>query len=176
MDYLCFSKTFEEGELDKASEASTCDYEIEHWKPRWFSFKPKGINICPFIIWWVFHFLGVFHSNIYSVVLIRRLDGRIVHRTCLFPKFFRFPFMDMNDVQVGDILTASGERGKSVASLALRYISEELSPKRIWYITDKCNIASVNLAKKNGFKLEFKAIKVPRFGLRFLGYYSKAPN
>lgn len=148
-------------------------YAAEFWTPRAGSIRPDGLGLLPFAIWsTVFHYGRVFRNRGYQLLLIRK-GGRLVHRSCIFPGYFRFPFMAARDLQVGDTWTAPTERGKGLASWALMTALRRLATdgKTVWYICDHDNTASIGVARKAGMRLVGRGIRTRRFGVNLLGKY-----
>jgi predicted GNAT family acetyltransferase len=81
--------------------------------------------------------------------------------------------MKKGDVQIGDVWTHPLFRGKGIASKILETIVADYSSvnKRIWYIVEETNLASIKVVEKCGFDLIGYALKYPRYGCSFLGYY-----
>lgn len=146
------------------------ELDICFWRPTLINFKPRGSSWFPFGIWWAFHMFHIFENKNYCVLLVKR-NGLVIHRSCIFPKYFRFPFMNRKDLQVGDTWTLDVERGKGIASLALNHIASHFQGFKIWYITDDTNLSSARIASKCGFQLIGKGIRVSRYGLKILGQY-----
>lgn len=138
---------------------------------------PHGGSVCPphnfslrFLVWWAFHQLRVFYNRDYAVFLI--FDGhRLVHRSCIFPGFFRFPFMGPGDLQVGDTWTHPDLRGQGLATHALRAIAASKAGT-LWYVVEAANQASIRAVEKAGFERAGMGQKRPRAGLRMFGYYA----
>src|SRR5690349_16448913 len=113
----------------------------EVWTPQGLGPRPKGFPLLPFAVWWLFHRLRIFRNCGYRIYLLRSA-GNVVHRTCLFPGYFRFPFMAGSDLQVGDIWTASSHRGQGLASRTLMQISNDCRSARLWFLCEADNLAS----------------------------------
>src|SRR5258708_26070775 len=96
-------------------------YEYVFWRPSLTTLVPPGLDILPFLIWWAFHTTHIFSNRDYGVFLILR-NRHVVHRSTLTPRYFRFPFMRRDDLQVGDTWTHEDERGKGLAAFALQSI------------------------------------------------------
>jgi RimJ/RimL family protein N-acetyltransferase len=96
---------------------------------------------------------------------------RLVHRSSVFPKYVRFPFMKDEDVQVGDTWTEPAERGKGLAVAALVTAARRvLRPgTSLWYVTTADNVASIRVARSAGLARVGTGIRTRRFGLRLLG-------
>lgn len=148
-------------------------YLAEFWSPRQGHLRPEGLGLMPFAIWsLVFHHGRVFRNRGYELLLIRK-GSELVHRSCIFPGYFRFPFMAAQDLQVGDTWTAPSERGKGLAAWALSAILRRLATadRTIWYICDHDNKASIRVARKTGMKVVGRGIRTRRFGLSLLGTF-----
>ena len=119
--------------------------ELVFWSPSLFEIKPILFPFMPFFIWYMFHFLGIFASNKYSIAYIKNKNknkNKILHKTLIFPKFYRFPFMKKQDLQLGDILTEKSFRGKGVASKVINSILIKYKTKNFWFLCNENNISS----------------------------------
>ncbi len=147
-------------------------YTAEFWAPRGMSLRPGGLGFMPFAIWSAFHHVRVFRNRGYQLVLIRK-GGELVHRSCVFPGYFRFPFMAKADLQVGDTWSAPSERGKGLAKWALTAAIERLATggRTLWYICDDNNAASASVARKAGMKLVGRGVRTRRLGVNLLGSF-----
>jgi RimJ/RimL family protein N-acetyltransferase len=142
-------------------ENSYTKFDFYTWYPK-HVFKPKGISYINFIVWFIFYIMNVFRSNSFSINLLY-LDNKLVHYTYIFPSFYRFPFMDVLDIQLGDIWTSGDFQKMGIATSSLLYISNLHSDKNIWFLCKKSNNASINLALKCGFELVGRGYKNTRF-------------
>lgn len=147
-------------------------YQAEFWAPRGTQFRPDGLDWIPFVVWSVFHHGRVFRNRGYQLLLIRK-EGVLVHRSCIFPGYYRFPFMADVDLQVGDTWTAPAERGRGLAAWALaEIIRRRTTPgMKLWYICDQGNAASSAVARKAGMKLVGRGLRTRRFGLNLFGKF-----
>ncbi|PHR27868.1 MAG: hypothetical protein COA36_07870 [Desulfotalea sp.] len=148
------------------------DYTYILWQPAFAKVYPTGSSLFPFVIWWLFHFLHVFSNKNYAVLLVMH-KYKVIHRTLITPKYFRFPFMGNNDLQLGDIWTDPIFRGKGIATSAINYIFSHFSSRDItfWYVVNERNLASVNLAEKVGFSFCGKGKRYSRYGISIIGRY-----
>jgi RimJ/RimL family protein N-acetyltransferase len=124
-------------------------------------------------VWWLFHNLHVFRSRAFCVILIVR-EGRLLHRSSVFPPYFRFPFMRHADLQIGDTWTDERERGRGIATAAID-VALSVAEQRdgdCWYIVEESNRASIRAVEKSGFTLVGRGRRLPRVGLKPLGYYA----
>ncbi len=145
---------------------SSCQFRNDNfsfviWYPKSL-YKPKGILFVKYIVWFFFHIFHIFNSKLFSINLLY-LDGKLVHHTFIFPSFYRFPFMGVDDLQFGDIWTSDDFKNLGIASSSLKYLLEIYSRKKIWFLCDKSNEASVKLAIKCGFELVGTGTKKSRF-------------
>jgi RimJ/RimL family protein N-acetyltransferase len=147
--------------------------QLTVWRPSWRRVPPPAIRSRVNWVWWLFHNLHVFRSRGFCVILVSR-DGRLVHRSSVFPPYFRFPFMRRDDVQIGDTWTDVSERGRGIATAVIG-VALALPERRdadAWYIVEANNAASIRAVEKAGFTLVGRGNRLPRFGLRALGYYA----
>jgi RimJ/RimL family protein N-acetyltransferase len=121
----------------------------------------------------MFHTLRVFRSREFRLLMLVQ-DGQLLHRSTVFPPFFRFPFMGRDDVQVGDTWTAERARGRGLAGVALRAaLASPASPgARAWYVVHESNRASIRVVEKEGFELVGRGVRRRRFGSSLFGYYA----
>ena len=141
------------------------------WIPSLTSFIPPGTNR-KFIYFWFLHYLNIFPTKDYSVIYIK-LNDKLIHRSCVVPKFFRWPFMGRNDIQVTNTWTHPDFRGKGFATIALEFIIKKYSIKnrRIWYICQPGNLSSIRVCVKNGFKLIGQGERKYSLNLMLLGTF-----
>lgn len=150
----------------------TNEYHFRLWRPGIADIVPSGIPMIPFGAWWALHQLHVFANRDYCLSLIYH-DGILVHRSCVFPPYFRFPFMGKHDLQIGDTWTDDKHRGRNLAVFAMQKTVELLGVpgRRFWYVTTDFNRPSIRVAEKTGFSLAGKGRRVSRCGIRQLGAF-----
>lgn len=143
---------------------------IEIWHPSAGRMVPPGCAGPKWWIWALFHYARIFRSGQYGAVLVFRGED-LVHRSTLFPKYSRFPFMRDVDLQVGDTWTAPAERGRGLAAIALGTAARQaLAPgASLWYLTTSDNVPSIRVALAAGLAPAGTGIRTRRFGLRLLG-------
>ena len=88
-------------------------YFLQVFKPVFFSLKRHKGNILIHIIWFVFT-LGK-----YFIVYIMDENKNIIHHSYALPKFFKFPFMQKDDIQIGPCWTHKDYRGKGIYPFVL---------------------------------------------------------
>ncbi len=148
------------------------NYKTTNWYPVIFSIKPKHLKFYPSCVWYLFHFFRVFHSRNYHIIKVID-NGLCIHRSCVFPKFFRFPFMNKDDIQIGDIWTHPNYRGKGIAKYILNEVVNKFKNKKIgiWYICQIDNHSSIKIAESIGFEMISNAKKIRFLGLNITGKY-----
>ncbi len=146
-------------------------YSFELWKPSPLGFVPRD-SALRFIAWWVMHYLHVFANHDYGLFLIY-YDKRIVHQSVITPRYFRFPFMAQNDLQIGDTWTAPEHRGKGLATFALSQILLECrkQDRKFWYVVEQDNVPSIRVIEKVGFARTGEGTRTKHCGLSILGAY-----
>lgn len=170
MNVLFFVK--ESGETSIEGALPEDGYTYTLWTPSATRILPPGASAMPFAIWWSMHHLRVLGNRDYSLLLIFKGDT-VVHRSCIFPPYFRFPFMDKNDLQIGDTWTAEEHRGKGLATFAITKIFELAGKpgRRFWYVVEGANMPSVRAVEKAGFAQIGKGRRIHRLGMRVIGSY-----
>jgi RimJ/RimL family protein N-acetyltransferase len=130
------------------------EYELELWQPGAHSIVPPTMS-SRFIIWWLFHYCSILGNRMYRVLLIRH-KGAVVHRSCLVPRYFRWPFMSEEDLQISSTWTDPAHRGRGLATFALRHLVRSYAggSRRFWYISRDDNPASIAVCSQCGFQFE----------------------
>lgn len=147
--------------------------EASIWQPSGLSLAPaNSLSLTGRVAWSTLHHLRVFRNRDHAMVLLER-DGVCVHRTLLFPPYFRFPFMNESDLQFGDLWTDPSERGRGLAStgLALGLWHAWRPGRRFWYLTEESNESSRRLAIRLGFMLTGTGLRTCRLGIRAFGQF-----
>jgi RimJ/RimL family protein N-acetyltransferase len=152
-------------------------YSWRLWTPRAGGLLPDGLPVFPFGLWTAMHHLRVFANGDYGVLVVYHA-GRIVHRSGLFPRYARFPFMTKEDLQIGDVWTDPDHRSHGLASFALQELvrAKAGQGRRIWYVVEPGNAASIRTVEKAGFTLVGQGARTKRFGLSLLGQFVMAPG
>jgi len=124
------------------------------------------------LAWSLFHFFRVFAGPDYFILLIFR-GAHLVHRTCVLPAHFKFPFMAARDLQAAGLWTHPSMRGRGLGFAALQEVARLVgAPKRtLWYLVREENAASIRLAEKAGYQLVARGMRRHRLGLRAAGYF-----
>ena len=126
----------------------------------------------PLLAWFFFHCFRVFYNRSFSMICYLK-DDEMIHRSCVFPGFYKFPFMNKNDLQLGEIWTHEDARRKGVATRAIGHLLslDCYEGRAFWYVVKENNADSIRLAERFGFSLYCRAQKKSRMGVSFLGRY-----
>jgi len=171
MDYLFYAK-------DSQTNAAMLQhsfiepYSFVLWSPAIRKVRPVGISESRFIIWWTMHHLRLFANEDYGLFLV--YDGlALIHRSCIFPKYFRFPFMSKLDLQIGDTWTHPSYRNKGIATAAIKGIVNltQRTARRFWYVVEEDNQASIRAIENAGFSRHGRGSRKQRVGLHALGFF-----
>ncbi|HYL72970.1 MAG TPA: bifunctional GNAT family N-acetyltransferase/class I SAM-dependent methyltransferase [Bryobacteraceae bacterium] len=152
------------------------EYSFTVWTPTMRHPVPATLNVNA-AVWTSFHACGLFANSGYRVVYIR-FKERIVHRSCVLPRYFRWPFMGENDLQVSSTWTDPEFRSKGLASSALAHILRTMTAarRRFWYVSRESNMASIRVCRRVGFQLFAYGTRGTAFGLRSLGQLKLLPE
>ena len=146
-------------------------YRVETWRPQRDGL-PDRLPYRPFAIWWLFDRLGLFANRNAGVAMI--FDGqRLVHRSLVTPRWYRFPDMGARDLQIGDTWTEPEHRGRGLAKAAIGAIHDQWAGQyeRMWYLTEASNEASVRAIEACGYALAGTGERTRRLGLSALGRF-----
>lgn len=109
----------------------------------------------------------------YRGLAIADPSGIVKHTAMVFPRYFRFPFMGRDDLQIGLLKTDPSAEGLGLASYAVQELLRTMEPKNAfcWYLADQQNLPSLRVAEKNGFELVARGCRTSRLGLRLFGSF-----
>jgi RimJ/RimL family protein N-acetyltransferase len=146
-------------------------YSIELWKPGARSMVPPTLGI-RFMVWWLLHRFGILGNGMYRVFLIRH-KGAVVHRSCLVPKYFRWPFMGVNDLQISSTWTAPEHRGRGLATFALSCLARGYADgsRQFWYICREDNRESIAVCLRGGFQFHCLMRRTQPWGSLLFGRF-----
>jgi len=147
-------------------------YHLKIWKPSIFKLPPKLLSRFRFILWSIMHFLKLFNGPDYSIFLVY-YNEKIIHYSGVLPKYFKYPFMDEKDIQIGPSWTQEEHQRRGIASFVVSKIIEVYKKpgRRFWYITREENIPSVDFIESIGFLKYGVGIKKNRFRIGGLSYF-----
>ena len=148
------------------------DLDMRCWLPSQDGFPPAGRKRAQNMAWLLMALLGVFSAPGFSEFSLWR-DGRMVHRMIVTPRWYRFPFMEPGDLQLGDLWTAPSLRGQGVARAAVTEVCRLYAGRslRIWFLAHSDNQASQALAEACGFHLVGIGQRTRPFGIPAIGRY-----
>ncbi|MGD0499861.1 MAG: GNAT family N-acetyltransferase [Bryobacteraceae bacterium] len=147
------------------------NWAVEFWKPTLARPIVHGY-FAPSLMGSLFHWFRIFRNREYSILVIRH-NGRLVHRSCLIPKFFRWPFMSDGDVQVGSTWTDPDYQCRGLATFGLQQLVAlcGANGRTVWYTAEDSNAAAIAVCMKCAFRQVATAIRVNRLGVRLLGRF-----
>lgn len=135
------------------------NFRVDLFVPGLFKILPSNCIKFSFFIWWLFWLLRILKGK-YFIGLIYK-DNKVIQHFLLLPKFFKYPFMDLGDYQIGDVWTDPTYRGHNLSPYSISVIVKNhlKLEKSIWYLTTTDNKASISVTKKLG---------IPFFNLGFV--------
>jgi RimJ/RimL family protein N-acetyltransferase len=142
------------------------------WRPARDGFPSRGPHHAENLAWFAFDRLGLFASHDFEALSVIG-DGRLLHRLIVTPRWFRFPFMAEQDLQIGALWSAPEARRRGLARAAmLEALRRHAAPGRaFWYVTDDGNAASIGLADACGYRLAGEGRRTRPLGVRGLGQF-----
>ncbi|MCF6245174.1 MAG: hypothetical protein L3J43_09070 [Sulfurovum sp.] len=121
-NYVFFRLHSEEVPAEEIFGTVLKEYDIEIFVPSIFKLKRHSTKILIYMFWFLFT------KGQYRIIYIKK-DNSIIHYTHILPKFFKFPFMNVNDLEIGPSWTDEVYRGKgifpAVIAYAMQYFKEE---------------------------------------------------
>lgn len=150
------------------------EHKVEHWSPSLTEPRPSGSKDAVYLAYSAINALALFPNRHYGAIAIRDANGTLCHTSMVVPPSPRFPFMGKDDVQIGATWTNPVARGHGLATRALLEAARLYADgqRSLWYLCAATNLASQKVAKNAGFACIGRGRKVPRLGLRVLGFYA----
>jgi RimJ/RimL family protein N-acetyltransferase len=147
-------------------------YSAKIWKPARDGLPADPLPLRPFAIWWLFDRLRIFANRQVGVLMIQK-GPHLVHRSLVTPRWYRFPDMGKDDLQIGDTWTHPDHRGKGLAKAAIAAIHDRWAGghRRMWYLVGDDNRASVAVIEACGYRLAGVGERTRPFGLSPLGRF-----
>jgi RimJ/RimL family protein N-acetyltransferase len=145
-------------------------YALRIWRPGENRLPP--LRSALHLAWWAQDKLGCFATHGFAEISIWR-DERLLHRLIVTPRWYRFPFMDAADLQIGAVWTRPEARGQGLARTAIgeaHRLFGEGTPW-FWYVVDDGNRASVALIESCGYRLVGKGLRTRPLGIAPLGRF-----
>lgn len=142
------------------------------WRPRADGLPPRALSAWPNTVWWAFDRLGVFANRECGALLVHE-GARLAHSALVTPRYFRFPQMAADDLQIGAVWTDPAMRGRGLAKAGIKLIASHWAGayRRLWYIVEEDNVASVKVIEACGFDLLGAGERLSPLGLGLLGRY-----
>lgn len=142
------------------------------WRPLWDGFPPPGSRRLSNAIWWAFEGAGLFARDGFAELSIWR-DKRMLHRMIVTPRWYRFPFMDARDLQLGDLWTHPDARGRGLARAAVGEALRRFGGggTNFWYLTPSNNQQSIRLIESCGFSFIGTGCRTRPLGNPWLGRF-----
>jgi RimJ/RimL family protein N-acetyltransferase len=146
--------------------------EMRIWLPASKGPPPPGSRRLRNLVWWAFSRFGVFAGRGFAELSIWR-DGRMAHRLIVTPRWYRFPFMDEEDLQIGDLWTHPLERRRGLARAAIAEAHRRFASRagRFWYAVDARNKASISLIESCGYSFVGIGRRTAPFSIRMIGRF-----
>ncbi|MCK5676913.1 MAG: GNAT family N-acetyltransferase [Flavobacteriaceae bacterium] len=137
------------------------EYQLEQFSPTILNLKKHDANTLLYIFWFIMT-LGQ-----YKIIYLKK-DDDLIHYTHILPKFFKLPFLGLNDLEIGPSWTAESYRGKGIFPMVIKYVVETFKEKgrRFYMFAHIDNISSQKAIKKAGFYMWATGYKTD-----FLGIY-----
>jgi RimJ/RimL family protein N-acetyltransferase len=100
-------------------------------------------------------------------------DNVLVHHTGFAARYWRFPFLRKDDLQIATSWTSPAHRDQELAEFAVeKIIGAYRRPGRcFWYCVEDDNPESIRVAEKTGFSLVEIGEWVVPLGVELLSYY-----
>ena len=152
------------------------EYRWEIWRPGFLEAIPGGLTHqrSRFVFRWALHELRIFANREYQAVIIHHQpSGALVHYSGATGRYWRWPFMRPEDMQIGDTWTHPEHRGRGLAGFAAKTLIAALAQegRHIWYVTELENPASMAVAINAGMRLAGRGVRIkPRFLRAFDAY------
>lgn len=151
-------------------------YSWEFWRPSPASAAPSGLPAAErnrFRLRWLLHHMRVFPNRDYAVLVVRRGE-ELVHYSGITGRYWRFPFMAADDLQIGDTWTHPDHRGKGVAGFAVHSVLAAMGRpgRRIWYVVEEINAPSIRAAEGAGMTLYARGVWRRPLNIKLIGSYA----
>ena len=145
------------------------EYQIVLWKPGLTQIIPQGFSK-KYILYWIFHYLGIFKNKFYCAVLVYS-GGNLISKMIVTPAYFKFPFMEQNDLQFTYSVTESSFRGQGINTHVKFFVMQKFQFEKVNFIgvVDPENISSIRVLTKLGMTFRFQVKRF--FYLNNLPFY-----
>jgi len=151
-------------------------YSWTTWRPRIWPALPRGLSGLKvklrFLFRWALYRAHLFGGSDCGALLVYEGE-RLAHYSNYTPRYWRFPFLADDDLQIGDTWTDPAYRGRGLALFALQTLEASLErPNRhLWYVVGKLNQPSIRVAEKARFTLVAEGTRVTPWRLKLAERY-----
>ncbi len=137
-------------------------YVVKVFKPKIFSLQKHGHFSFIYILW----YLSTFGK--YQIIYVYD-KNKLVHYSHIIPRFWKFQFMEENDLEIGPSWTNTDYRGEGIYPFILNFILDkyEQEYKNFYMIVNKTNTKSIRGIEKAGFVQEGEVQKRGIFGIYY---------
>ena len=146
--------------------------ELRAWRPRDETALPLSTFDPLRLAVWMQHRHGLLADPRFTELSVWSGEVR-VHRLIVTPRWYRFPFMESGDLQLGALWTDPAWRREGLARWTMNHAHRLFSApgQRFWYVTDSLNTASTALAQAAGYRLVGKGRRTKPAGIALLGKF-----
>jgi RimJ/RimL family protein N-acetyltransferase len=128
------------------------DADVRLWCPHTDGLPRRCPRYATNLCWWAADRLGAFASHDFTELSLWRGD-RMLHRLVVTPRWYRFPFMAPDELQIGALWTDPSERGRGLARAAIMEAHRLAAhATRLWYLVDAGNLPSIALIESCGYR------------------------
>ncbi|HJU28665.1 MAG TPA: GNAT family N-acetyltransferase [Candidatus Binataceae bacterium] len=157
------------------AKALASGYSAGFWRPSITCAAPVGLPMSErsrFRLRWLFHYARIFSNRDYRVFVVRQ-GAEMAHYSGVTGRYWRFPFMAKDDLQIGDTWTHPDHRGKGLAGFAASQILAAMSHRgrHIWYVVESINMPSIRTAEGAGMSLYGRGVWRRPLNLKPLGSF-----
>jgi RimJ/RimL family protein N-acetyltransferase len=160
----------------QANPILPAEYSWVIWRPSfWQAWPPTASSVelkLRFLFRWVLLHLGLMREPECGALLVHD-QGQLVHYSGFTSGYWRFPFMDREDMQIGNTWTDPAHRGKGIAQFALRTLVSALGRpgRKLWYVVEATNASSIKVVERAAFTLVGSGTWYKPLGLKLPGSY-----
>ncbi len=135
-------------------------YSIEIFSPTLFQLKKHSAKI------WIYIFWFIFTKGQYKIIYVKK-DDKLIHYSHTLPKFFKFPFMGSEDLEVGPSWTDEKYRGKGIFPAVIGYTVQLFKKEKctFYILVHKDNSSSQKAVLKSGFNKWRDGYKTEKLGI-----------
>ena len=148
------------------------DLSFRRWCPATDGIPKTGMRSAHRIAILVQNRLGCFANPHFTELSLWR-GRQMLQRLILTPAWYRFPFMGVDDLQIGYVWTSPSERGKGLARGAIAEVHRLACTKgrNIWYVVDARNDSSAALIRSCGYRLIGTGTRTRPLGIAWFGQF-----